>query len=169
METSQLEDLAQASSEGEPGGPGSPEALAKAHHRLAELVVGITGDPLERRHEALMEQAEQELGLEREYAEAVYAIAQQESLAPVYAFLLLETGLGVRELEEPEPDMEETHQQAPPEWVVEDLPEFGDVALERRLRSTFRRFRHHLTEASDPGAAVASYVAEPDVDLVPLK
>jgi len=54
--------------------------------------------------------------------------------------------------------------------VQDEVVALADVALERRLRTTFRRFRHHLNEnPDDPSAAVTAFLAEPDVDLVKLR
>jgi hypothetical protein len=144
------------------------EAAARA--QLVRDVAALTGAPHERRHEALVEWAESELGLERAYAEEVYALAEEEELEPVLAFELVRTGLGVRELEEPEQDMEEeATQQAPPDWVAEDVVELEDVALERRLRASFRRLRSHLDEGLTAADAVAAYLREPDVGRVPMR
>jgi hypothetical protein len=82
----------------------------------------------------------------------------------------VKSGLGVRELEEPEQDMdEEAVQQDPPDWVAEDVVEFQDVALERRLRASFRRMRAHLEDHSTPVEAVTAYLAGPDVGPVRLR
>lgn len=125
---------------------------------------------VERRHEALMEWAEGELDLPREYAEQVYALAEEEELEPIYAFHLVRCGIGVRELEPPEQDADESaSQQAPPDWVEAEGVELDDVALERRLRATFRRLRTCLAEAETVAAGVSAFLAEPDVDRVRLR
>jgi hypothetical protein len=134
---------------------------------LAEGLAGVGEDAVERRHEALMEWAER-IGLERAYAEALYALAEEEELEPIYAFHLVHCGVGVQELERPQQDTEDVAaQQAPPEWVGTESVELDDIALERRLRATFRRFRTHLAEAGSPAAAADAFLAEPDV--VPLR
>jgi hypothetical protein len=132
---------------------------------------GVSGiGAMERRHESLMEWAETQLGLEREYAEQVYALAEESGLEPVYAFVLIRCGLGVQELETPEQDAgEQAAQQAPPEWVGEDMVQLEDIALERRLRATFRRLRGHMDEAPTPGAAVDAFLGSEDVGPVALR
>jgi hypothetical protein len=147
---------------------GSAEAAAR--ERLMRDVGSLTGAPHERRHEELMEWAEADLGLEREYAEQIYALAEEEELEPVYALNLVHSGIGVRELEEPEQDMEEEAvQQAPPDWVAEDAVELDDVALERRLRASFRRLRAHLEESASATEAITAFLREPDVGAIRLR
>lgn len=147
---------------------GSTEAASR--EQLIRAVASLTGAPHERRHEALMEWAESDLGLDREYAEQIYALAEEEELEPVYAFHLVRSGMGVRELEEPEQDMEEEAvQQAPPDWVAEETVELEDVVLERRLRASFRRLRAHLSESVSPADAVREFLDEPDVGAVSLR
>lgn len=125
---------------------------------------GLNAADVERRHEVLIEWAERDLALTREYAEEIYALAEEEDLEPLYALHLVGAGIGVRELEAPEQDMDEAaSQQAPPEWVAEDTVELDDVALERRLRATFRRFRAHVEETGDAEAAARRFLADPDV------
>lgn len=131
---------------------------------LAQRVGGLTGASVERRHEELMEWAERELRIERSYAEQVYTIAEEEQLQPIYGFLLIQCGIGVIELEAPEaPEDDEVVQQAPPGMVGDEEVQLEDVDLERRLRSTFRRFRGHLEAAASPVEAAATFSAEPDV------
>jgi hypothetical protein len=125
---------------------------------------------VERRHEALLERAEAELGLMRSYAEEVYGLAEEEGLEPSYAFLLVQCGVGVRELEEPKSDPEgDAVQQAPPEWVGRGNVKLADVEVERRLRATFRRLRSHLERAASPRQAVEAFLAEPDVGEIALR
>ena len=137
---------------------------------LARGVAGLTGSALERRHDALMEWAESELNLDAAYAEQVYTLAEEEELEPVYGFLLIRCGVGVRELEPPErAEVGEASQQAPPGTVGGDVVELEDIVLERRLRSSFRRFRAHLQRAATSADAVASFLAEPDVAPLQLR
>jgi hypothetical protein len=148
-------------------GEAGPE---RAHGCLLEAVASLTGGAAERRHEALMEWAEHDLALEREYAEQIYALAEEEDLEPVYGFLLVHCGIGVIALESPTPDTDEAaSQQAPPEWLGEETVELDDVELERRLRASFRRLRAHLEEAVAPLAAVGSFLAEPDVGVAQMR
>jgi hypothetical protein len=144
-------------------------AEAAARECLSRGIASLASATVERRHESLMEWAEGELGLERSYAEQVYAIAEEEQLEPIYAFQLVRCGIGVRELAPPEQDMEETVQQAPPEWVAEETVELAEVTLERHLRATFRRLRGHLEHTADAGAAVEAFLRETDIGLVPLR
>jgi len=139
------------------GDRGGGEALRRFARELGTEIP-------ERRHEQLVEWAESELGLDRSYAEQVYALAQEERLEPVLAFELVRAGVGVRELEQPEQDMdEEASQQTPPDWVAEDAVELDDVALERRLRASFRRLRSHLESSDTPVEAVEAFLADADV------
>jgi hypothetical protein len=150
---------------------GSGMADGAAPRCLRDGVARLTGDASkERRHEPLMEWAEHELGLERSWAEDIYALAEETELEPVYALLLVHCNVGVVELEAPEQDPDEDAlQQAPPEWVKADAVELDDVALERRLRNTFRRLRAHLEGAATPAAAVETFLAEPDVGPTQLR
>jgi hypothetical protein len=151
---------------------GSSRVEEEAAQRcLRDGAGALTGDAAtERRHEALMEWAEGELGLDRGWAEDVYALAEEVELEPVYAFLLVRCGVGVTELEPPEQDPdEEAVQQDPPEWVGADAVEFEDLALERRLRGTFRRMRGHLERETSPAAAVEALLAEPDIGAVRMR
>jgi hypothetical protein len=151
------------------GGPGT---VAAAQQCLRDAVAGLTGSAAERRHEPLLEWAVEEVGLERGYAEQLYALSEEVGLEPVYGFLLVRCGLGVVELERPEaePEAEDVAaQQAPPDWLGSADVELDDVALERRLRATLRRFRGLLDEAGDAGAAVERYLAEEDVEVTRLR
>jgi hypothetical protein len=146
------------------------QELDRLGTHLREKISGLTGGPAERRHEPLVEWAVEDLGLTREYAEQVYALAEEEELEPVYGFLLVDSGVGVIDLEPPEPDGEDVaSQQAPPEWLGEETVELGDVSLERRLRATFRRFRAHLESSDSAESAVDAFVAEPDVAATPMR
>lgn len=151
------------------GGRKEEAAGEAAGECLRREVAALTGATVERRHEQLMEWAEAEAGLERARAEQIYALAEEEELEPVYAFRLVRCGIGVQELEPPEPDGDdEASQQAPPGWVGADAVELDDIGLERRLRSTFRRFRAHLEAGGTPEEAVTSFLQEPDVGELTL-
>jgi hypothetical protein len=143
-------------------------ANAAAGECLTTRVAALRGGAAERRHEELMEWAE-DLGLERAHAEQIHTLAEEENLLPVYALLLVNCGIGVRELEPPEQDTDEASQQTPPGWIDTGTVELDDVALERRLRATFRRFRSHLETQPDAAAAVAALLAEPDVSAQRLR
>lgn len=144
--------------------PQDTDVTAPAVDCLGRGAREATEAAAERRHEVLMERAEAE-GLDREFAEKVYLLAEEEELEPVYAFLLVRCGVGVRELEPPEvdPDDDAAAQQAPPGWVGAEQVELDDVVLERRLRATFRRFRAMLASHSTTDAAVQAFVGEADV------
>jgi hypothetical protein len=146
-------------------------AQQRAHRCLRDAVAGLTGSAAERRHEPLMEWATgSEVALDREYAEQLYTLAEEEGLEPVYGFLLVRCGVGVIDLEPPEQDADEdASQQAPPDWLGDETVELDDVELERRLRASFRRFRSHLEEASSPVAAVDAFMAEPDVAVARMR
>jgi hypothetical protein len=105
-----------------------------------------------------------ELGLERAQAEQIYALAEEEQLEPIFAFQLVRCRVGVRELELPHQDaVESAAQEAPPGWLQTEGVELDDVALERRLRLSFRRFRSLLETRGDPVSAARAFMAEPDV------
>jgi hypothetical protein len=146
-----------------------PDRTARADC-LTRRIAALTGDAaMERRHEELMEWAESELGLSREYAEQVYALAEEERLLPVHALLLVHCGIGVEELERPEQDSDEAaHQAEPPEWVETRQVEFADVVLERRVRATLRRFRAALESSDSAPAAVAEFLSAEDVGPMDL-
>lgn len=148
----------------------SVEPGSRERDCLIESVAALTGAVAERRHEELMEWAEEELGLDRGYAEQVYALAEEEELEPIYALLLIRCGVGVRELEPPEQDGDElASQQTPPEWVETEGVELDDVALERRLRASFRRLRSSLEQSESAAAAVRAFLDEADVGAVRLR
>jgi hypothetical protein len=136
---------------------------------LTQRFSALTGDVVERRHEELMEWADTELDISREYAEQVYALAEEERLLPVHALIFVHCGIGVQELEQPEQDADEAaHQAEPPDWVETKQVEFADVVLERRLRATLRRFRSQLEQAGDVDAAVREFLGADDVGPVDL-
>ena len=155
----------------ETGSAGGAAEQESGRDCLVRSVASLKGDGIERRHESLMALAEGELGLERAFAEQVYLLSEEEQLEPIYAFQLIRCGVGVRELSEPERDLETfaAAQGAPPDWVGDAVVELSDAVLERRLRNTFRRFRAHLESAETPAAAVESFLAETDVDVVQLR
>src|SRR5690606_36750283 len=99
---------------------GSTPREDAAREQLLSAGAALTGAPHERRHDSLMEWAESELSLEREYAEQVYTLGEEGHVEPVYAFHRVLAGIEVREMITPEQDMEKSVQQAPPEWVAED-------------------------------------------------
>jgi hypothetical protein len=131
---------------------------------LEEAVRARSANGVERRHEALMESAVTELGLDRADAEQIYALAEEEQLEPIFAFQLIRCGVGVRELERPSQDAAESAaQEAPPGWVKTQAVALNDIVFERRLRLSFRRFRGLLEASGDPVAAARAFMAEPDV------
>ena len=119
---------------------------------------------VERRHEALIETAVAELGLEWAQAEQIYALAEEEQLEPIFAFQLVRCGVGVRELERPAQDASPSAaQETPPGWVAAQALAREEIVLERRLRLSFRRFRGLLEAHGDAVAAARAFMAEPDV------
>lgn len=137
---------------------------AEAKRWLRARVTGIelTGG-LERRHETLMERAE-DWGVPRVEAEEIYALAEEEGLNPELGLLLLASRLGVTELEPVAVDpVEAGQQQAPPEWVAAADLAPGEAQRERRLRLSFRRLRSLLASSSSAAEAVERFLAEPDV------
>ena len=136
---------------------------------LERAVVERVAEGVERRHEALLEWATVELGMERGAAEQVYALAEEERLEPVYAFQLVRCGRGVRNLlPTTAASAEASTQQEPPAWVVPEGLQLSDIERERRLRQSFRRFRGLLESTDDPVLAARAYVAEPDVGPIEI-
>jgi hypothetical protein len=136
------------------------------HHRgcLERAVSQLSDDGAERRHDVLMRLATDDLGLERDTAEQIYALSLEEKLEPVYAFELVRCGVGVRDLEPVEQDEDDAAaQQSPPAWVEERGVELEDADIERRLRLSFRRFRTLLETSVDAVAAAQAFVAAPDI------
>jgi hypothetical protein len=131
---------------------------------LERAVRAHGGAGVERRHEALLDTAVHELGLDRAHAEQIYALAEEEQLEPILAFQLVRCGVGVLELERPSPDAHESaSQETPPGWVAAQAVRLDDIVIERRLRLSFRRFRGLLETRGDPVSAARAFMAEPDV------
>jgi hypothetical protein len=141
------------------GTAGRAAAKAWLLKRVAEL--DLEGGP-ERRHETLMERAE-DWGVPRVEAEAVYALAEEEGLDPELGLLVRAAGLGVMEFEPDVDELESGLQLPPPEWVAgTDLaPE--EARRERRLRLSFRRLRTMLASSSSAAEAADRFLHEPDV------
>ena len=117
----------------------------------------------QRRREELIERAVASERFSRESAEAVYDVAVEEGLDPMYGLELVGSGLGVCELEPPSASGDSV-QQDPPGWL--DLEPGGREAHahERQLRASLRRLRHMLEQHhGDAVAAGRSLLAEPDV------
>jgi hypothetical protein len=117
-----------------------------------------------KRRVELIEWAEREHGMARDRASLIHDIAREEGLEPAFAFELVRCGVGVQELAEPSAD--ETMVDGPPEWVAPAPPAEVSPARERLLRASFRRLRSHLGNAPTAEAALAAFVAEPDVGEV---
>jgi hypothetical protein len=121
----------------------------------------------ERRRETLIERAAAS-GLTRDFAELIYATAQDEGVEPAFAFELVRCGVGVRQLDElvyAESPGEDTMTMSapPPELLAPVAPQDEVAERERRLRLSFRRLRHHIEAHATPEAALSAFAAEPDV------
>lgn len=138
-------------------------AARRGLERLFAWEDGPDGE-LERRHEVLLDRAVERDGLDREAAEAAYALSLEEGLEPELGLLLAASGVGVVELAKLETDPEGIgSQQSPPEWVAEaDLP-VSEARRERRLRLSFRRLRSLLEESGSAADALRRFANEPDV------
>ena len=131
---------------------------------IALTAAAERGGEWERRHEVLMERAEERDGLERPLAEEIYQLAEEEGLEPELALLLAGSGVGVIELEELDTDPERLGiQQAPPDWIGEAGIPVPEARRERRLRLSFRRLRRLLEETGSAMEAVRRFTLEPDV------
>jgi hypothetical protein len=116
-----------------------------------------------RRREESIVWAEGQLGFERGFAELIYDTAREERLEPGFAFELVRCGVGVTPLAPPSDDVAAI--EGPPDWIA---PPAGRASAdrERTLRASFRRLRGHLEGADSAEAALAAFVAEPDVGSV---
>lgn len=152
-------------------GEAALEALARFREREGvsdagrELLLrGPEAEDAPKRRSELIEWAEREHGMPRDRAMLIYDIAREEGLEPAFAYELVRCGVGVRDL--PEPSADETVVEGPPEWVAPPAPAEVSPARERLLRASFRRLRRHLDDAPTAEAAIAAFVAEPDVGEV---
>lgn len=150
-------------------------ASRTGEHCLSEGIAALpAAGSIERRHEQVMEWAvaggsAAGGSLDRAYAERVVLLAEEEALEPVYALLLVRCGIGVRELEPPGEENDDlATQPTAPDWVEPGTVGL-DIALERRLRASFRRFRARLEASETAEAAVRAFLAEPDVGPVSLR
>jgi hypothetical protein len=124
-------------------------------------------DGRERRREALLERAAGD-GIDREFAELVYEMAQQEGVEPAFAFELVRCGVGVLDLEhivyEDGTEEDGMQMQGPPEeLILPDSPRPAAADRERRLRLSFRRLRRHIDEQPTAEDALVAFTAEDDV------
>jgi hypothetical protein len=137
-----------------------------AHEALLGRVKAIEAAGVHRRHEELISIATGEDGMPLELAEQAHELAQQEGLAPAYGLALVASGIGVQELVPPESGDDESIQSAAPDWVLEGDVGRDAIVRERRLRSSFRRFRAHLDRATAVESATTEFLAEPDVGRI---
>jgi hypothetical protein len=99
----------------------------------------------------------------RQVLELAYEISQEEGIDPALGLEVISCRVGVLELEPPTgATTEETHTLTPPEWVAPaEAPAI--MAIERRIRMTFRRMRAALERHDDPTTAIESFGNEPDI------
>jgi hypothetical protein len=131
--------------------------------RLGEAMREVMDAPeTHRRRSEVVERAVRDHGMDMDLAEYIYDIAEDEAIEPAFAFELVFAGFAVTEPEGTASDAEETLVAGAPEWVEEPPLPVADAQRERRLRTSFRRFRH-LLESTDPITAANAYVEYPDV------
>jgi hypothetical protein len=119
---------------------------------------------LERRRVDLLDALSRRSGVRVTILSTAYDLAEETGLDPVLALEIVGCGVGVIDLPGPEP--EESALSLAPEWVAPpDEPE-AELALERRMRLTFRRMRTLLEQADDLACAVSDFLSQPDVDAV---
>lgn len=139
------------------------ERIEKLLQRACRL---DTSDGISRRREELILRAS-EAGLQREYADQLYDVAEEEGVDPAAAFELVLCGVGVQELTEPVHDQwEETQVEAPPHWLVDAAPPPDEAARERRVRATFRRLRSIMERVPTASEALHEFVRDSDVGEV---
>lgn len=146
-------------SRSERAGPGWLRCLRERTTALADL------PDRERRHAELMEAHEARDAAPRHVLELAYEIALEEGLDPAFALEMISCRVAVLELEAPTgASTEETHSLTAPEWVAPpELP--SELAIERRIRMTFRRMRAGFEQHGDPAAAIDWFATGPDVGL----
>ncbi|MGH7467285.1 MAG: hypothetical protein ACRENP_04795 [Longimicrobiales bacterium] len=118
---------------------------------------------LERRRAHLLKGVAERSGVRETVLSEAYDLALEEGLDPVLALELVGCGVGVLDLKAPEP-VEEVTTAAAPAWVSPPLAAPDVLALERRMRLTFRRMRGCLEQNQDLEDAIANFCAAPDVD-----
>jgi len=141
---------------------GEPEADPRAASCLLERTDELEAMAArQRRRIELVERAVAEGWMERDLAEEAYDIAREEGLEPAFGLELVRCGVAVRE--PIDSDLEATTAiGGHPEWL-EPPVDPREATRERRLRSSFRRLRHHLEEQPSPEEALRAFAAEPDV------
>src|SRR5690606_26385761 len=134
-------------------GEAALEALARFREREGAsdagrelLLRGPEAEDAPKRRSELIEGPEREHGMARDRALLIDAAAGAERLGPASAY--------------------ETVVEGAPEWVAPPAPAEVSPARERLLRASFRRLRRHLDDAPTAEAAIAAFVAEPDVGEV---
>lgn len=119
--------------------------------------------PESRRREHLVDRAI-EAGHPREYADLIYDLASEEDVAPVLAFEVVLSGLGVRDLARTHSDARDgTQVEMPPAWVSDPEPEADAAARERRTRASLRRLRQMVERTASAEEALRAFVHEDDV------
>jgi hypothetical protein len=153
----EAEDPNHATGSGPFPGHGDPERMIHAMREVTEA------PEAHRRRAELIERAVRDNSMDRDLAEYIYDVAHDENVEPAFAFELVFAGLAVCESEAAAPDAEETLVAGAPEWVETPPLPAADARRERRLRASFRRFRH-LLESTDPITAASAYIEYPDVE-----
>jgi hypothetical protein len=122
-----------------------------------------------RRREEVVSGAVRRMGLARVHAELIHDVAEEEGLEPIFAFELVRSGIAVCGAvpATPAPPDDTRVVEGTPEWVAPPDPAETrptvELIRERRLRMSFRRLRGHLERVDSAEAAIAGFVAEPDV------
>ncbi len=130
---------------------------------LIDRAEQLAGESAPRRREELVERA-LAAGHNREYADQIYDLAEEEGVDPTFAFELVLNGIGVRELTPPSEDTwAERQVGSPPEWITEQAEPPDSAARERHMRNTFRRLRRMFELHPSPRAALEAFAREPDV------
>ena len=132
----------------------------EAHRDLVEAARELAAaSGAERRRHELMERYETRIP--RPLASEAYDLAVEEQVDPALALEVVAHGLGVQELEPPEPP-EEARDPVPTEiYVGDERP--SEAARERRLRTTFRRLRSLSDRYEDAEQVAIAFLDAPDV------
>ena len=138
-------------------GPSWRECLRDRALALADL------PDRERRHSELMETHEARAVASRPVLEMAYELALEEGIDPALALELVSCRVAVLELEEPTgASTEDSQSLVAPAWVTPaGAP--ANMAIERRMRASFRRVRASIEKHGEVTQAIDAFTAEPDV------